>query len=179
VPLLMALKQEVVRLLIADDVGIGKTIEAALIARELIDRGEIGRLTVLCPPHLCEQWQRELQQRFHIHAVVVRSTPLPASSAACRPTSRSSRPTPIHVVSLDYIKSDRRRDEFQRACPECVIVDEAHTCTFSGQGRQQRYACSRAGRKPGPPHDPAHGHPALGRRGSLLQPARPAAPVVP
>ncbi|MBP0644811.1 hypothetical protein J8J17_23740, partial [Mycobacterium tuberculosis] len=42
-------------------------------------------------------------------------------------------------VSLDYIKSDRRRDEFQRACPECVIVDEAHTCTFSGQGRQQRY----------------------------------------
>ncbi|HCN69145.1 MAG TPA: helicase SNF2, partial [Candidatus Accumulibacter sp.] len=74
VPLLMALKQEVVRLLIADDVGIGKTIEAALIVRELVDRGEISRLTVLCPPHLCEQWQRELQQRFHIHAVVVRSS---------------------------------------------------------------------------------------------------------
>ena len=43
------------------------------------------------------------------------------------------------MVSLDYIKSDRRRDEFQRACPECVIVDEAHTCTHSGQGKQQRY----------------------------------------
>jgi hypothetical protein len=47
------------------------------------------------------------------------------------------------VVSLDYIKSDRRRDEFQRACPECVIVDEAHTCTVSGQGRQQRYTLLR------------------------------------
>jgi SNF2 family DNA or RNA helicase len=46
----------------------------ALIVRELIDRGEIARLSVLCPPHLCEQWQRELRDRFHIDAVVVRST---------------------------------------------------------------------------------------------------------
>src|SRR5690606_8105794 len=55
VPLLMALKLDPVRLLIADDVGIGKTIEAGLIARELLDRGEIERLTVICPPHLCDQ----------------------------------------------------------------------------------------------------------------------------
>src|SRR5690348_16386101 len=47
VPLLMALKQETVRLLIADDVGVGKTIEAALIAREMLDRGEVERFTVL------------------------------------------------------------------------------------------------------------------------------------
>ena len=60
VPLMMALKLDPVRLLIADDVGIGKTIEAAVIARELLDRGEIRRLAVLCPPHLAEQWQREL-----------------------------------------------------------------------------------------------------------------------
>ena len=59
VPLMMALRLDPVRLLIADDVGIGKTIEAALIARELLDRGEIRRLAVLCPPHLAEQWQRE------------------------------------------------------------------------------------------------------------------------
>src|SRR5205823_9027041 len=51
VPLMMALKLDPVRLLIADDVGIGKTIEAAVIARELLDRGEIRRLSVLCPPH--------------------------------------------------------------------------------------------------------------------------------
>lgn len=56
VPLLMALRMETVRLLVADDVGIGigKTVEAGLIARELLDRGEIRRLAVLCPPHLCD-----------------------------------------------------------------------------------------------------------------------------
>lgn len=140
VPLLMALKQEVVRLLIADDVGIGKTIEAALIVRELLDRGEISRVAVLCPPHLCEQWQRELKERFHINAVVVRNTTANRLERGLPANQSVFEAYPFTVVSLDYIKSDRRRDEFQRACPECVIVDEAHTCTYSGQGRQQRYS---------------------------------------
>ncbi len=47
---MMALRMETIRLLIADDVGIGKTVEALLIAREMIDRGEIERFTVLCHP---------------------------------------------------------------------------------------------------------------------------------
>lgn len=139
VPLLMALKQDVVRLLIADDVGIGKTIEAALIVRELLDRGEISRIAVLCPPHLCEQWQRELKQRFHINAVVVRDTTASRLERGLPANQSIFEAYPFTVVSLDYIKSDRRRDEFQRACPECIIVDEAHTCTYSGQGKQQRY----------------------------------------
>ena len=50
-PLIMALRQSPVRLLIADDVGVGKTIEAAMIARELLDRGLARRLGVLCPAH--------------------------------------------------------------------------------------------------------------------------------
>ena len=73
VPLLMALKMGTVRLLIADDVGIGKTIEAGLIARELLDRGEIQRLAVLCPPHLCDQWQEELASKFGIQSEIVRT----------------------------------------------------------------------------------------------------------
>lgn len=139
VPLLMALKQPVVRLLIADDVGIGKTIEGALIARELLDRGEILRLAVLCPPHLCEQWQRELNQRFHIPAVVVRSNTADRLERDLPPGASLFDAHPFTVVSLDYIKSERRREAFQRFCPEFVIVDEAHTCTQAGQGRQQRY----------------------------------------
>ncbi|CAL1241892.1 helicase-related protein [Candidatus Methylocalor cossyra] len=139
VPLLMALKQEIVRLLIADDVGIGKTIEAALIVRELLDRGEIRRLAVLCPPHLCEQWQRELKERFHIPTAIVRTSSAPRLERGLPAGQSIFDAYPFTVVSLDYIKSDRRRDEFQRACPECVIVDEAHTCTHSGQSRQQRY----------------------------------------
>src|SRR5512143_3298513 len=71
VPLLMALKLDPVRLLIADDVGIGKTIEAGLVARELLDRGEVRRLAVLCPPPLAEQWQHELREKFNIEAEVV------------------------------------------------------------------------------------------------------------
>lgn len=73
VPLLMALQLDTVRLLIADDVGIGKTVEACLIARELHDRGEIRRLAVLCPPHLAEQWQRALREQFHLDAALVLS----------------------------------------------------------------------------------------------------------
>jgi len=139
VPLLMALKLPTVRLLIADDVGIGKTIEGALIARELLDRGEIQRLAVLCPPHLCEQWQRELAERFHIHAVVVRSNTADRLERDLPPGTSVFDAHPFTVVSLDYIKSERRREAFQRFCPEFVIVDEAHTCTQGGQGRQQRY----------------------------------------
>lgn len=139
VPLLMALKLPTVRLLVADDVGIGKTIEAALIARELLDRGEIARVAVLCPPHLCEQWQQELEQRFHIRAAVVRSSTAARLERDLPPGTSLFEAHPFTVVSLDYIKSERRREAFQRACPEFVIVDEAHTCTQTGQGRQQRY----------------------------------------
>lgn len=144
VPLLMALKQEVVRLLIADDVGIGKTIEAALIAREMLDRGEINRFAVLCPPHLCEQWQDELQRKFNIRAEVV-TTGNVARLERGLPTHTSIfNEYPFTVVSLDFIKSDRRRDEFQNSCPEFVIVDEAHSCVQgAGTGRHQRYRLLR------------------------------------
>ena len=71
VPLIMSLRQSPVRLLIADDVGVGKTIEAAMIARELLDRGLARRLAVLCPAHLCDQWERALREKFAIEAALV------------------------------------------------------------------------------------------------------------
>src|SRR3954471_24079293 len=64
VPLMMALRLDPVRLLIADDVGIGKTVEALLVARELLDQGDAHGLAVLCPPHLAEQWQAEMRDKF-------------------------------------------------------------------------------------------------------------------
>ena len=139
VPLLMALKLETIRLLIADDVGIGKTIEAALIAREMLDRGEIERFTVLCPPHLVDQWVTELEGRFHLHPVAVTAASAARLERNLPPSESIFTTHPHTVVSLDYIKSDRRRAEFLRACPELVIVDEAHTCTATGQGRHQRH----------------------------------------
>ena len=139
VPLLMALKQEVVRLLIADDVGIGKTIEAGMIARELMDRGEIKRFAVLCPPHLVEQWVQELDERFHIKAVAVTAASAARLERGLPVTDNIFTVHPHTVVSLDFIKSDRRRGDFATRCPELVIVDEAHTCAGNGVGRHQRY----------------------------------------
>lgn len=141
VPLLMAMRLEPVRLLIADDVGIGKTIEASLIARELLDRGEIDRFAVLCPPHLAEQWQRELAQKFHIEAELVLSSTVGRLERRCRPGESLFDRFQHVIVSTDFIKSPRRRDDFVRACPPMVIVDEAHTCTLAdraGKGRQAR-----------------------------------------
>lgn len=144
VPLLMALKQSVVRLLIADDVGIGKTIEAALVVRELLDRGEVERFAVICPPHLCDQWRDELATKFMLDAVVVRSGTAARLEKGLRPDQSIFEVYPYTVVSLDYIKSDRRRDEFARSCPELVIVDEAHTCVQAGSGtRHLRYELLR------------------------------------
>src|SRR5688572_6544241 len=139
----MALKLDPVRLLIADDVGIGKTIEAALIARELLDRGDIERLTVLCPPHLVDQWVTELDSRFHLLPVAVTAASAARLERNLPPSESIFTAHPHTVVSLDYIKSDRRRAEFLRACPEFVIVDEAHTCASTSAGRHQRYELLR------------------------------------
>ncbi len=140
VPLLMALKLDTIRLLVADDVGVGKTIEAALIVRELIDRGEIERFTVICPPHLCEQWKQELAEKFSLDAEVVRSGSAARLERGLRPDESIFEVYPYTVVSLDYIKSDRRRNDFLRACPDFVVVDEAHTCVRSNTNtRHQRY----------------------------------------
>ncbi len=142
-PLLMALKQDTVRLLIADDVGVGKTIEAGLIARELLDRGEIDRTAVLCPPHLVEQWVKELGDRFHIRAVAVTAAGAARLEKGLPPSESIFTAYPHTVVSLDYIKSEKRRTEFLRACPGFVIVDEAHTCAATGAGRHQRHELLR------------------------------------
>src|SRR5581483_2419579 len=142
VPLLMALKLDPVRLLIADDVGIGKTVEACLIARELYDRGEITGLVVLCPPHLAEQWQMELREKFHLEATLVLASTATQLERTCRFGESIFQRYPITIVSTDFIKSERRREEFLRTSPNCVMVDEAHTCANAGEGRgshQQRY----------------------------------------
>ena len=139
VPLLMALRLDPVRLLVADDVGIGKTIEACLIARELLDRGEVQRLAVLCPPHLAEQWQRELRDKFNLEAELVLSSTARRLEQNIPMNQSLFEVYPYTIVSTDFIKSDRRRADFLRACPELVIVDEAHTCASLADGHSARH----------------------------------------
>lgn len=142
VPLLMALRQTPARLLIADDVGVGKTVEAGLIARELLDRGEVARLTVLCPPHLAEQWVGELRGKFGIDAAAVLPGTARRLERDCNPGQSLFDRYPFTVVSLDLVKSDRWRQDFLTHAPELVIVDEAHA-SAEGEGmgakRHQRY----------------------------------------
>jgi len=144
VPLILALRLDPVRLLIADDVGIGKTVEACLIAREMIDRGEVGRMAVLCPPHLAEQWQRDLRDQFHLDTELVLPSTVTPLERNCAFGQSLFEVYPRTVVSIDYIKSSRHREEFLRTCPELVIVDEAHGCALAGgqrgsSGRQLRH----------------------------------------
>ncbi len=139
VPLLMALRQQVIRLLIADDVGIGKSIEAGLIVRELLDRGEISRFSILCPPNLAEQWREELQSHFNIRAAVITSSSISRLEKQVPPGLSIFDHHPYTIISLDYIKSDRHRATFLNKAPECIVVDEAHTCTSVTARNHQRY----------------------------------------
>lgn len=144
VPLLMALRQETVRLLIADDVGVGKTIEAGLVASELLAQGTAQRLGVLCPPALAEQWQAELREKFNLDAELVLSSTVKRLERGLRMGESIFEHYPVTVVSTDFIKAEGRRDDFLRAAPDLVIVDEAHTCVVGeggagGRSRTQRY----------------------------------------
>jgi superfamily II DNA or RNA helicase len=144
-PMLMALKMESIRLLVADDVGIGKTVEAALIAREMLDRGEVSRIAVLCPPHLVDQWVTELRLKFSIDAVAVTATTAGKLERGLPIGASLFEIYPFTVVSLDLVKTDKRRNDFALKCPDFIIVDEAHSCVGSGEGRrQQRFDLLRA-----------------------------------
>ncbi|MCL4722941.1 MAG: DEAD/DEAH box helicase [Rhodocyclaceae bacterium] len=153
VPLIMALRQESVRLLIADDVGVGKTVEALLIVKELLERRKIKRFAVVCLPHLCEQWQAEIRAKLDMEAVIIRSNTQARLDRQIQGDTSVYDYYPYQVISIDFIKSDTRRDVFVEQCPELVIVDETHTCarpTGASNSQQQRFhLISRIAAKPG------------------------------
>ncbi|RAO31421.1 RNA polymerase-associated protein RapA [Micromonospora noduli] len=128
VPLMMALRQQTVRMLISDDVGIGKTVEAGLIASELLAQGSARGLAVLCAPALAEQWQAELRTKFGIDAELVLASTVSRLERGLDLGQSLFDRHPHVIVSTDFIKSTRHRDDFVRHCPDLVIVDEAHTC---------------------------------------------------
>lgn len=148
VPLMMAANQDVTRLLIADGVGIGKTVEAGLIAAELLATGEAQRLAVLCSPQLAPQWQGELRHKFGIDAQLLLPSTVNRLMRGVPFGSNVYQHYPYLVISTDFIKQKSRRDEFALLCPELVIVDEAHTCVApAGVGKSSqahlRYALLR------------------------------------
>jgi superfamily II DNA or RNA helicase len=142
VPLVMALGLDPVRLLIADDVGVGKTVEALLILRELIERRVIRRFAVICLPHLCDQWAEEIRNKLDLEAAVIRSSTQARLDREIQGDTSVYEHFPYQVVSIDYIKQEGRRDTFIHQCPELVIVDEVHACACpagASPAQQQRH----------------------------------------
>jgi len=138
----MSLRLDPVRLLIADDVGTGKTASTLMIAAEMLAQGRVKRLAVLCPPHLATQWQAEMRSKFHLDPAVVLASTASRLERGCQVGETLFDRHDITIVSTEYIKADRRRAEFLRTAPELVIVDEAHTCAWdagSSGGKQLRH----------------------------------------
>jgi len=143
----MALRLDPVRLLIADDVGVGKTIEAGMIVRELLDRGTAKRLGVLTPAHLCDQWQRELSEKFAIDSVLFQPSQIARLERDMpRKDITIFAHYPKFVGSIDFLKSERHRLAFLRDAPDLIIVDEAHIAARPGGAsavEHQRYELLR------------------------------------
>ena len=126
VPLVMALQQPTVRLLIADDVGLGKTVEAGLILSELLCRGQAKRVLIVTPANLREQWQEALGYFFHVDARILSGhtrreyeRELPAGANPWQYFQRV-------IVSIDYAKEPETRLKILEQPWDLVLVDEAH-----------------------------------------------------
>lgn len=150
-PLVLGLKLDPVRLLIADDVGVGKTIETTMIAREMLDRGVIRRMLILCPAHLCDQWAQELSEEFGLRPAIVQPSNLVRLERELpRPDIAIYEHFRCIVGSIDFLKSDRHKTMLLHRAPDLLIVDEAHLATRprgtdpKAKGQQQRYDLVKA-----------------------------------
>ena len=116
------------RILVADEVGLGKTIEAGLVLAELTSRGEAERVLVLAPSSLCEQWSDELSSRFRLEPAIVERATL-ARLAAWSPAGESPwARLPLAVASIDYVKQPEVLRGMEGVRWDLLVVDEAHTC---------------------------------------------------
>ena len=110
------------RFLVADEVGLGKTIEAALILRELASRGELTRAIMIVPAGLVENWRRELNEVFHLDFEVFGSE----GDVTDRKTNAFAKHNRL-IVSVDTIKRPARVKKLLAAPPwDLVVFDEAH-----------------------------------------------------
>lgn len=134
VPAMRALELPRPRLLLADDVGLGKTIEAGLILRDLAARRRANRVLIVCPAGIMTQWQQELESKFGLQFKIFDSGTIHETrqrhEAGANPWSLE----PRVIASMDLIK--RREGAFRELSStrwDVVIIDEAHHFAVSGR----------------------------------------------
>ena len=134
-PALAVLRDGATRLLVADGVGLGKTIQAGLLLLELAHRQESCRALVLAPAGLREQWLAELSARFGLTALLADTAWL-RSLAAERPADVNPWSLPgIYIASHDLVKRPEVLRPLEDVAWDAVVVDEAHAAT-SGTDRR-------------------------------------------
>jgi superfamily II DNA or RNA helicase len=125
-PALAVVRGVACRVLIADEVGLGKTIQAGLIAAELRERGMADRILVIAPSGLREQWAGELRDRFKLDATIMDASSVRKRSSMLAAGLNPWTTVATAITSFDYAK----RAEVLPAVSSCrwdlVIVDEAH-----------------------------------------------------
>ena len=119
------------RLLIADAVGLGKTLEIGMILSELIRRGRGERILVVTPRHVLEQMQQELWTRFAIPLVRLDSVGIQKVRRTLPATRNPFTFFPRVIVSIDTLKSAKYRAQLERVRWDAVVIDEVHNATNS------------------------------------------------
>lgn len=114
------------RLLLADAVGLGKTIQAGLLLSELRERGWIERALIVCPAGLRDTWARELAARFGIHAAILDQAALADQVASLPPGVNPWAGHAVAIASVDFIKRAEVLAALEREPLDLLIADEAH-----------------------------------------------------
>lgn len=118
------------RVLIADEVGLGKTIETGMLIRELMARGDAERILIVTPAGLVENWRRELEGCFRMHFDILGRDFQDHGSAAWERHNQV-------IVSIDTLKQQRRLQRLLAAAPwDLVIFDEAHHVSRTRSGKK-------------------------------------------
>ena len=144
-PVMAMLRGRGMRVLLADEVGLGKTIQASLALAELLARGRADRALILAPAGLRDQWAAELAERFAIRAVVADAGGLRQLARTVPLDVNPWDTTPIAIASIDYVK----RPEVLPAVAACrwdvLVIDEAHAAVGDSERHQAvRLLASRA-----------------------------------
>ncbi len=132
-PTLRLLAKPQPRLLIADDVGLGKTIEAGIALLELMARGRARRVLVVTPPGLLIQWRDELSEKFGLLFTVIANAGSLSEVQSNLPAGTNPWDVlPLVLTSVDFLKKETVRSRALRKRWDLVIVDEAHALAEAG-----------------------------------------------